>query len=350
MGVEWLCTREDVKGALDSAETARNNRRVDRAIAAATGAVRGLTHRSFRPMLDTRYFDWPDLNRSRSYRLWLGENELISVTSVTAGGTVLAPADILLSYGLNDSAPFAALETNLGSSSAFEAGDTHQDAVGVQGLYGYRDDEEVVGALAGNLDADAADTATINWTTADIGVGDLLRIGAERMTITAKSMLDTGQDLQTPLAASTGETLVAVTNGAVFAPDQVLLLDAERMLVVDVAGNNLVVKRAWDGSVLAAHTSSDVYTLTGVDVDRADRGSILAAHLSGALIYRHIVPGLVRQLAVAESLVALQQEAAGYARSERTGEGERDTGAFGLPDLRTQVRREFARKMRTAAV
>lgn len=350
MGSGWLCTREDVKSALDSAETARNNRRVDRAIAAATGSIKGLTHRDFRPTLDTRYFDWPDLNRSRSWRLWLGEDELISATTVTAGGTVLAPADILLTFGVNGEAPFAAVETNIGSNSVFEAGDTHQRAIGILGLYGYRDDEEVVGSLSAGLAADDAATASINWTTADIGVGDLLRIGAERMTVADKSMVDTGQDLQSPLTASTGDTLIAVTSGTQFGVDQVLLLDAERVLVVDVAGNNLVVKRAWDGSVLGAHTGSSIYSLMGVDVDRAQQGTTLAAHLSGALVYRHLVPGLVNQLAVAESLVALQQQAAGYAHTERAGEGERVTAATGLADLREQVRREFGRKIRAGAI
>lgn len=350
MGAIWLCTREDVKGALDSQETARNNRRIDRAITAATGAIKGLTHRNFRPELDTRYFDWPDRNRSRSYRLWLGADELISVTSVTAGGTALSTANIMLTFGENDDAPFAALETNLGSSTVFESDDTHQRAIAVTGLYGYRNDEEAVGSLAANLDATESATATINWTTSDIGVGDVLRIGAERMIVSAKSMVDTTQNLGTPLTASTGNTTVAVTNGAVFTPDQVLLLDSERMLVVDVAGNNLTVKRAWDGSVLAAHTGSDIYTLTGVDVDRAQLGTTIAAHLSGAVIYRHIVPGLVRELAVAEALNTVQQGLSGYARREGSEDSARDVGGQGLAELRRAVRQAYRRKGKTGAI
>lgn len=350
MGV-WYCTREDVKRALDAAETARSDWQIDRAIEGATDSIDGLTHRTFRPVLATKYFDWPDPQRSPSWVLWLNGSELVELVSATSGGVAMDIADLLLEpnqYG----PPYDRVEVNIGSASAWSAGDTHQRALGLTGYWmGCELAEEVVGTLAGNLDADVTATAQITWTSAKVGVGDVLRIGSERMVVAERTMVDTTQDLQADLAATQNAVTVSVSSGTAFAPGQVVLVESERMLVVDVAGNNVTVKRAWDGSVLASHpTGASIYSLTGVDIDRAQLGTTLAAHLSGAVIYRHLVPGLVKQLAVAESINTVLQEKGGYSRVQRSDAAQQEGFGDGLPDLRKRVYRKFGRKNRTAAI
>lgn len=348
MGGIWLCTREDVKGALDSAETARNNAQVDRAVAAATRSVEGLLHRTFRPVLATKYFDWPQ--HSRPWRLWINDrDQLIELEQLTAGGVDIPTGDLLLEPA-NDGPPYDRIEVDLSTNSAFAAGSTHQRAIAATGLWGYRNDEEQVGTLAADLAGAEDAPAAITWTSTDIGVGDVLRIGDERMIVTSRSMVDTTQDLQADMAPSTADVTVAVTSGTAFGAGQVLLIDAERMLVVDVAGTNIIVKRAWDGSVLAPHSGSDIYSLTGVDVDRGQLGTTTAAHSNGAAIYRHIVPGLARELAIAEALTNLQQAQAAYAGRSGSGESDRAVGGRGLLDIRQQAYAELGRKARTGAV
>lgn len=350
MGVRY-CTREDVKRALDVAETARADWQIDDAIDGATDSITGLTHRTFRPELATKSFDWPDLQRSPTWVLWLNGSELIELTSATAGGTALNLANLLLEpnqYG----PPYNRLEVNIGSSSAFQAGSTHQRAIELTGVWcGCEVVEEVVGTLDGTLAADVAATAAISWTSAQVGVGDVLRIGDERMTVAEKLMVDTGQGLGADVGATQNAVTLAVASGAAFAPGQVLLVESERMLVVDVAGNNVTVKRAYDGSVLAAHlTGADIYSLTGVDITRAQLGTTLAAHAADAPVYRHLVPGLIKSLAKAEALNTLLQEQGGYARVQRAEAAQQDGFGDGLTDLRTRVYRKFGRKARTAAI
>lgn len=350
MGVRY-CTREDVKRALDVAETARTDWQIDDAIDGATDSITGLTHRTFRPVLATKSFDWPDLQRGPTWALWLNGADLIELVSATAGGVALDLANLLLEpnqYG----PPYSRVEVNIGSASAFQSGDTHQRAIALTGVWcGCEVVEEVVGTLAGNLDADLAATASITWTSAQIGVGDVLRIGDERMTVAEKLMVDTAQDLQADLGATQNAVTVTVTSGGGFAPGQVLLVESERMLVVDVAGNNVTVKRAYDGSVLAAHvTGASIYSLTGLDIDRAQLGTSLAAHLSGAVVYRHLVPGLVKSLAKAEAINTLLQEQGGYARIQRAEAAQQDGFGDGLSDIRARVYRKFGRKARTAAI
>lgn len=344
----WYATREDVKNAADVAETARNDAQVDRAIETASRAVESLTLRKFYPTVATRYFDWPDRNGARPWRLWLNGDELISVTSLVVAGETIDPADYLLEPA-NSGPPYTHLEIDLSSSAGFSSGSTHQRAVAVTGVFGYRLDSESVGALSANLDADAADTATVTWTK-NVGVGDLLTIGTERLVVSSRALVDTTQNLQAGMSTSKADVTVAVTDGTAFLVGHIILVDAERMLVVDIAGNNLIVKRAWDGSVLADHTTgADVYALTGVAVDRAQLGTTLGAHLSGATITRQLYPGPIRSLCVAEAINQLQQEAGAYGRSG-SGESERPAPGVDLPGLRAEVRTQYGRRNRIGAV
>jgi hypothetical protein len=346
MGI-WYTTRESVKRALDSAETARNNWQVDQAIDSASRSVEGLTRRTFRPVLATKYFDWPDLQRGRPWRLWLNGSELISLTSLTAGGTAIPPANLFLEPA-NYGPPYSSLEVNLGTTSAFTIGTTHQRAIAVTGVFGYTNDEVPAGTVAEALDT--TETGIDVSDSGAIGVGDLVRVDTERMIVTGKQMLTTGQTLQTPLTASTADVTVAVTSGAAYNVDEVVLLDSERMLIVDVAGNNLTVKRAWDGSVLATHTGSTIYAPRTLVVTRGALGTTAAAHLTAAPIAKHKVPGLVEQLTLGEALNDLLQGQGGYARIQRA-EGAAETGfGDGLSDLRSRCRSRHGRKARAATI
>lgn len=347
MGI-WYITRESVKRALDSAETARNNWQVDQAIDAASRSVEGLTHRKFYPWTGTRYFDWPNWQYARAWRLWLDEDELISVSAMVSGGLTIPPANLILNPA-NTGPPYTSIEINRATSSAFSAGSTAQQSIALTGVFaGCPLDEASAGTLAEALDA--SETGVDVSNSAAVGVGDILRVDSERMLVTDRSWLTTAQTLQTPLAASSAAVTVAVTTGSAYAVDEVLLLDAERMLVVDVAGNNLTVKRAWDGSVLAAHTGSTIYAPRTLTVTRGALGTTAATHNTAAAVARHEPPSLVRQLTMAEALNDLLQGSAGYSRTQGAEGNEREGSGAGLPDLRASCYRRYGRKARSAAV
>jgi hypothetical protein len=343
------CTRENVKSALDSAETARNNDLVDRAIETARDSVDGLLRRRFTPWVGTRHFRWPNPGSPTSWRLWLDRDELVSLTSLTAGGTTISTADVFLEPA-NDGPPYRSIEVDQSSSAAFASTATSQRAIAVTGTFGYRADEETVGSLAGNLAASTTATASITWTTARIGVGDLLHIDDERMLVTERTMVDSTQDNPT-LTASMADVSVAVTNGTAFAVEEIILIGSERMRIVDIAGNTLTVKRAWDGTVLAAHSpGGNIYTLTGVTLLRAQCGSTLAAHSTSAAITRHVVPALVRDLAVAYALNQLGQESSGYARTVGAGENQQEATGKGLKVLQSDALEAHGRQLLARAV
>jgi hypothetical protein len=126
-------------------------------------------------------------------------------------------------------------------------------------------------------------------------------------------------------------------------------LDSERMLIVDIAGNNLTVKRAWDGTVLAAHTGSSIYAPRTLTVTRGALGTTAAIHTTAAAITCHVVPGLVRELCIAEATNLLLQGASGYARTIGAGDYTKESSGTGLANLRDQVYAAYGRKSRIRA-
>src|SRR6188768_2822547 len=126
----WYCSREDVKNALSTKETARNNSQIDKAIAAASEAIEGRLHRRFYPEVDTRYFDHPGEN---SRILYLEADELLSITSLLAGPTSLDPGDYFLYPSNGDS--FNAVHLNWGTNSYFDSGDTFQRSISITGVF-----------------------------------------------------------------------------------------------------------------------------------------------------------------------------------------------------------------------
>jgi len=178
-----------------------------------------------------------------------------------------------------------------------------------------------------------------------------LRVGAERMVVRQKTMVDTGQNTGGTLAAQKNSVTLPVTTGSEFAADQILLIESERVRVVDVAGNTLTLQRAVDGSVLAAHGSGvDIFSLTGVELDRAQLGTTLAAHVSGAVVFRHLVPNLIRDYATALAINQYLQESAGYARTIGSGEAVYEVSGKGLAAMCKEVYTRYGRKVRHRAV
>jgi hypothetical protein len=340
MGI-WYTTLEAVKGALDIAETARNNAQVRRVLDSSARTVEGQLKRRFRPWTGTRTLRV--ISTRPAWQLPLGRYELIAATTVVSNGVTIDPADYVLRPAAGnqdpDGPPYNQID--LADESAWAS------EVTITGLWNYRDDEETVGALTSQLGDGADDVASVAWTTADIGTGDVLRIGDERVVVKARTWSDSGQNLGAPgLTASMAGTTVEVTTGSAYAADEVILIDAEKMRVVDVAGNRLIVIRAWDGSVLAAHTAgADIYALTGVQLDRAQLGTTAAVHDTAAVIYRHVVPGLVAELQLAEAIALLEQELGAFGRTVRSGESAMPIGAVGLESVRVDAARAYGRRV-----
>src|SRR5512134_960678 len=166
----WYTTREAVKLALDFKETARDNARVDEAIAAASAEIEGKLHRKFYPQVAVISFDYPNIQYARPWRLWLDQHELISIDTLTSGSEEISANDYIL-YP-TDGPPYTRIEIDLDATQTFGVGSTHQNDISISGVFGYRNDEIPAGALAEALDS--SETSVDVTNSALIGVGSII--------------------------------------------------------------------------------------------------------------------------------------------------------------------------------
>jgi hypothetical protein len=347
----WYSTEENVKRSLDSKATARDNWQVAAAIEASSRFAERLCHRAhFYPLVATRYFDWPDENTRgvRPWRLRLGRHTLISLTSLTVGGDTIASGYLL--EPVNDGPPYHRIELDLsGTTTGYYAGDTHQRAIGVAGVWGETADTVPGGALAEALDS--SETSVDVTDSSAVGVGSLITAGTERMNVTGKALLDSGQNLGTNLAEDDAATTVNLGSGAAFTVGEELTIDSETMLLVSISGNNGTVLRAWNGSTLAAHTSgADIYAPRTLTVERGAVGTTAAAHDTATALTVWDVPGGIEALVRAEAVSQVLNEQSGWARTAGEGENAREAAGKTLDALRKQAKASYGRNLRSGAV
>ncbi|HXS17720.1 MAG TPA: hypothetical protein VN764_11055, partial [Polyangiaceae bacterium] len=182
----WYVTREEVSSAPDIKASAYAAPQLDRAIESGARRVERTLHRIFYPWTGTKRWDYPLAADARSGVLWLDDQEIISLTSLTAG-EVSIPLSSVLMEPVNSGPPYHSLVLNRDTSAAFSGGQQGIVAVGVFG--GCALDEISVGTLTAGINASVT---TLPLTTSP-GVGSILRVDSERMIVTEKLWVSSGQ-------------------------------------------------------------------------------------------------------------------------------------------------------------
>lgn len=367
----WYSTLEAVKESVGVAGADRDAA-IARALEAASSDIEQLlAGRRFIPETATKYYRWPPragrrfLNPwSRSYAWPFGESagwplpygerdvlrfpdqDLLAVTTLQSQAqdsspTTIPAADYFLEPN-DQGPPYDRIEIDLSSSSAFDAGATPQRSISVAGRWGYSEDTKAAGALAEALD----DSETgVDVTDASlIGVGDTLLIDSEAMFVSARPALTTGTTLSGNPTASMSDVTIGVADGTAVHAGEVILVDSERMFVTDVAGNNLTVKRAYDATVLAAHSAgATVYAYRTLTVTRGVNGTTAATHSNGAAISKYAPPGDIVELCTAIAIAHLKQHESGWTGQIAGGEGAVNVRMVDLFYLRQRVVEKYGR-------
>lgn len=348
----YYATVEDVRDALEEKATAYDTTAILRALAQATDDVddaANLAGGCFRPVTATRYYRWPDAAQSNYYRLWLDGWPLLSVTTLTSGGDTVPGADYFLEpqqYG----PPYNRIEIDLSSSSAWSSGDSAQRSIAVAGLWGVGDDRETVGTLASAIASTSATTAVVS-NAASVGIGDHLVIDSERFVVTARAWTSTTATTSGTPTASMADRAIGLDDGTKVNVGEILLIDSERVKVVDIVGNTATVVRAVDGSVLASHGSGvTAYAQRSLTVSRGAQGSTAATHLISATVERHVVPGAVQGLAVGSAVAFLLGERRGWAGGASKPSTGQQMAPGSLAELRDRVAGAYGRQIRARAV
>lgn len=348
-------TRERVMRAADIRASAYRNEEIDLAIESASRAIDKLCRRGdetrpgFAPWTGTLSFDWPSSahgNTGSSFRLFLSPHSLLTLTSASSGGTSITSN----AYGspVESGAPYPALSVDRNSSSALSPGNgAGQRSASITGVWcGCLADER--GRTTWTLGASASSSTGTLTVNAPFGVGQILRIGDERLIVNDRAWAASGQT--GTLAASQSAETLAVSDGSVFFPGEELILDSERVWIRDVVGNNLIVRRAISGSTLAAHTGAAIQWSRTAYCERGALGTAAAAHSSGDRVYFHKVPPLIEQLATAYALQQRAQESASYARTAGSGDSERQVNESGVRSLEQRVAAAYGIQLKHRAV
>jgi hypothetical protein len=343
MGIEPVyITRDPIVDALSVKPTTYQLSEVDRACRAGSRSVEGCLKRIFYPEVRTRYFDWPS---SRFYstpaRIDFDKHALISATTVVSDGVTIT--DYFLEPD-DDGPPYEHLDLDRDSSAVFAGGP--QRAIAVTGLWGWTNDEQTIGALSGAINS----TDTLITLSVPAPVGTILRIGTERLQVIGIRWIDS-TITASALTNSKADVSIAVSSGALFTENEVLLIESERVRVTEIAGNVLTVKRADGGTVIAAHSAATaIYWQHRIQVERGSLGTTAASALDAAVVYRWVPPSLVSELAQAYVEDYFLQRNAGYARTTGSGESEQQVNGRGVAQIEKRARAVFRRGARHYAI
>jgi hypothetical protein len=371
MAITRACyaTREQVRRALDVQQPAYADTIIDRKLQSASAAVDRLCMRKFFPLLTTYHWDWPNYQYSYPWQVWFDQRELAADPANAPGGQIITgsflPTPIPITTGQyillpEGGPPYTHIQLRRDTNAAFGYNTTPQWDIGITGYFGYWLQTEVAGTLAAAITT-ASQTSVQVGPNSLIDAGSTLIAGSERMLVTDNQYVNTGVSPTSGCtSASASDNTMAVPDGTKFAPQEVILLDSEWMLIQTIVANNLIVKRAYSGSVLATHSLPNIYAKRQLTVTRGFLGTTAATYAINAPVSVDLYPELVSDLTVAEAIIGLIQEPQGYANQQQAtwygqttrGQGQqRETfpGA-GIQDLRSQVCQAYGRQVRTRVI
>ena len=376
------CNRTDAQRSIDFSDGLDVNQALDRALQSAADNIDGHLHRVFYPSDDTRYFDWPNAGGSgggqyaEPWRLWLNENDIVVLTSLVSGGVTIPLSAVYLEPVNNPQKlrPFYSyIELDRSQSYAFgNNAQTPQHSIQITGTWGYGADADPAGLLANNVGT--TDTTVTVTDGSQAGPGDLIILGygrggapfptaygyagaiqsyvGERILVTDVTAVTTGltQSGGGVTTASASDQALTTTGAGSLNAGEVIVLDQEDMLIEQMVGGIATVRRAWNGTTLSAHSGATVYAFRQFSVNRAQLGTTASSWEGGLAVFRHRVPPLIHDLAIAEAAGQVLQEGSGYARTVGSGEAAHPAPGIALMDKWDEAHTRHARKARMRGV
>jgi len=362
------------------------NTAIDRALMTAKETIEGGLKRRFYPSDDTRFWDWPPQGGSGPsggtpadpWRLPLDDNDLVCLTAMVAGGLTIG-LDQLFPYPWSNPAKgrpyFTALEIDRSTSASFgNYQQTPQQSLAATATWGYGADADPVSQLA--ADVGTSDTTITVTDGSQAGPGDLIVLGfargsapfpgsaphagaiapylGERVVIADATPVSTGltQSGSGVTTAEDSDQALTWTGTGSLTAGEVITLDQEDMFIEKVLGGSATVRRAFNGTTLASHSSAAIWAMRQWTVIRAQLGTTPGTYSAAAQVCRHRVPQLIRDLSGAEVTNQLLQEGSGYARMVGSGENAAPAPGIALVDKWAEARQAHGRagKARQRAV
>ena len=371
------CNRTEVQRAPDFKNGYVDNTRIDRALASAADRIDGQLHRVFYPRDTTYRFDWPNYQGTYPWQLYLDNWDLQILTDLESPfGTVIA-LNQAIPYPLNRKPgfPIRRIQLDRGTSASFGSASSPQASIWATGTWGFTADMDNVATLAANVSSASATSVTLS-DGSQCGPGDVLilnpgtgavpfaqaqyahtfgafapltgeRVIVQDVAAAATGLTQTGAGCTT---ASEADNQLATTGAGTLVVGEVVVLDAERMLITQIVAGVATVIRGWDSTVLATHSAATVNALRAFTVLRGQLGTTAATYTAGQAVARHRPPQLIRDLNIAEAVNQVLQETAGYARTVGSPDMAVAAPGVALADLWDEAVTTFGRKARQRVV
>lgn len=350
----WYCGREAAKRA-SSIWGIEHNPIIARAIESASRDFDRQTRRFFIPKTETRLYRWPPRAPGPSSILWL-DQDLISVTTLqseaqNASPTTIASSDYFLEPN-NDGPPYHRVEIDLSSTAAFQSGDTPQRSISVVGDWGYSADTKTGGTVSSGLSSDAAATEFVCSDGSLIDVGDTILVDSERLFVVEKTGAALGSKLiDGALAQNKAEVAITLDASPGVLAGEVMRIDSELMFIQSISGTTATVIRAYDGSVLAAHSNDTaIHIFRTLTVERAANGSTAATHADSAAISVYEPPFNIAEVCMGRAIASYHQQQSGWGRTIGPAEGALEFRGITLNQRWHDVVEEYRRSSGPRAI
>lgn len=379
IGRVCYCNRLEAQRAIDFKDGTLSNAQIDRALQSASEMIEGHLQRIYYPYDAVKFIDWPNYQYAYPWRVWLDQHDLLVLTSLQSpAGTAIPLWQVFLepvnNAGRLPPMPYTRIELDRSTVAAWGAGPTPQHSIVATGTWGFGADTDPGGALAASCLA--TDTTVTVTDSSVIGVGDLIifsfgrgtapfptnlgTAGAiqpytgERVIVSGQSMTSTGLTVSGAgcTTISAADNTLATSGTGSLNVGEAVQVDAEQMLITGTtSGAGFVVQRAWNGSVLASHTTGAAISAPRLlTVLRGQLGTTAAPWASATVISRHKPPTTIRDLAIAETVNRVLQETSGYAREVGEGDNARPAPGMSLADLWDEAETVRGRKNRIRAI
>jgi hypothetical protein len=372
------CNRLEVQRAVDFKDGTLTSAQIDRALQSAAEVIEGHLHRVYYPYDATKYFDWPNYQSAAPWRFWLDQHDVLALTSLSSPSGTAIPLSRVFLEPVNNAGrlppmPYTRIELDRSTAAAWGAGPTPQHSIVATGTWGFGADTDPGGALAASCLA--GDTTLTVTDSSVIGVGDLIIIGygrgaapfpaypgtagavqpytGERVIISGQAMTATGLTVSGSgcTTVSAADNILATSGAGTLNTGEAVQVDGEQMLLTGTTSGGFTVQRAWNGSVLASHsTGAGISAPRLLTVLRGQLGTTAAGWSNATAVSRHRPPGVIRDLAIAETVNRVLQETSGYAREVGEGENARPAPGMSLADLWDEAETVRGRKNRQRVI
>jgi hypothetical protein len=242
---------------------------------------------------------------------------LLSITSITNDGTTLVAADYIL-YPRDkhwEDGPYTRISVDPDASN-LSAWKRERDAIAIVGSWGKYSKTQPTGAtVRDTTEQDASQTTLLVEDGSLISPGDTLLIESEQELVTGFSGTGTDSGKNLNANADTNDDVLTLETGHGLLAGEIIRINNEQMQVVRPEGTtSVIVRRGWNGTTRAAHTSADdVWVYRTFVVERGVNGTTGATHAQTTAIARYRAPGLVKYLAVQIAVLMIKKAQTGFA-------------------------------------